>query len=278
MKQILMMFCVVTMSVALGHTRIDPNSATIAQYRALLVEMLSEADQAKVKQMATRSNFWAMETNSRFDSLRIEADNALAARGVATLWNKYTAWPKVSANHRKQTGADVHYAKCIELAKRFGCNINIQVFAQNGANIDELIGCLNEYIAFPKGCSINSKSLDEAKKGIQKAAVLGIKRALRNQGKSFVVVNGVNPCEQYMNRLNTILNAPRFTGLNAWLEELGFIARLDESKFPSPSDVEKLKEAIFYGEIKSTPQNRAILSVCLGVDGFNEFVKKYNGE
>lgn len=280
MKRIISVICATAMNFAFGNTvlPLNPDTSTVSEYRSVLMSMLSEADHSKIKQIATASHFWQVEKNPKLDSFRIEADTALAAKGFATLWNKYTSWPKVSANHRKQVNADMHYPKCIALAKKYECNINIQVFAQNGATIDELIECLNEYISFPKGCQMNSKSLDEAKKGIQKSAVLGIKRALRNQGKSFVVVNGINPCEQYMNRLNSILNAPRFKGLNDWLKELGFTSRIDESRFPSKELVEKLKDKIFYGEIKASPYHKAILSACLGVDGYNEFVKKYNGE
>ena len=113
---------------------------------------------------------------------------------------------------------------------------------------------------------------------IQKTATKSIRKALRRQGKSFVVKNGVNPCEQYVTALTAALNAPRFNGIDAWCESLGMSFRLDTSRLPSAQDIEVLKEQILDGDKDPKPEDLYILNICLGTDGYNKFVKAYNGD
>jgi hypothetical protein len=80
-----------------------------------------------------------------------------------------------------------------------------------------------------------------------------------------------------MTDLTAALNAPRFAGLDMWLRSVG-CKGVDLSKMPSEEDVAKLREDILYGRKDMTPFNKSILYVCLGVDGYNKFVKEYNGD
>ena len=105
-----------------------------------------------------------------------------------------------------------------------------------------------------------------------------IRRHLRSQGGSFVTKDGANPCVELMKELNAALNAPRLNGLNAWLEKVGVPARLDESQLPTEEFVAQLKEDVLNGERDMTENVAFVLKVNLGVDGYNEFVKEYNGE
>jgi hypothetical protein len=114
------------------------------------------------------------------------------------------------------------------------------------------------------------------KRRLQKMALGAIKVHLRSQGKSFVTKNGVNPCEKYMTGLTEALNAPRFAGLDAWFKSMG-LKGVDLSKMPSEEAVAKLKDDIFYGRKDMDGRAKAILEVCLGVEGYNKFVKEYNG-
>lgn len=249
-----------------------------AQYREVLSEMLSFADCASAANLFNRSRFGLLSNRKELDSLRLDADAALASKGIGVEWMAFKSWPKLSANARKKFGADALYKNSLALCKKYNTDMNLWLFAHSGATIDELVPCINEILTFPEKYPYTCSMVDYAKRGMQKAAVVGVRKALRKQGKSFVSANGINPCEEYMNRLNVALNAPRFVGLNEWLQELGFATRLDGSLLPTKEEVDKLKDAVFYGEQEMTHRNRSILYICLGVEGFNAFAKEYNGE
>ena len=258
---------------------VDEKTATRGEYEQILTQMLAASTKEQISKIAIQNRFWTVATRKDLLEFRLEADRKLATRGYGQFWTKIQTWPKVSELARRENGADKAYTNTIAYVRQYGSHrINLLDLAVKGASIDELIICLNELIAAPQKCYVSTEEFNAAKKGIQRSAVLGIKKALRKQGKSFVTVDGVNPCEVYMEKLNKALNAPRLEGLNQWLEELGFVNRVDVSSLPSGGEINTLKGAIFYGERKMTPYDRTMLSLCLGVDGFNEFVKLYNGD
>ena len=88
----------------------------------------------------------------------------------------------------------------------------------------------------------------------------------------------MNPVEQYLTRLNTALNAPRFAGLNEWLADLGYKERMDLSGLPTEQEISALKESVMYGDKAMNDYVKILLCTCLGVDGYNQFVKEYNGD
>ena len=280
MKKILIisLSCILFAGVGLAEKQRVADTRTESEYRAILIQLLEQKDNDSISKIIKEKNFWLLTNRKDLNEFRIEADKALASRGYGDLWKSYILWKNISAIHRKSIGADIAYPKCIACAEKYKCMIDIGAFARRGASIDELIECLDEYIKFPEKCKIDGACFDGAKKGIQEVAAISIKRALRKQGKSFVTKDGINPCEVYMEKLNKALNAPRFIGLNEWLEELGYKSRIDTSKLPSETKIEALKDAIFYGEKTPNNADKTVLSICLGVDGYNEFVKKYNGD
>ena len=249
-----------------------------SQYRSTLNKMLAEETTEKLLEVAMKENFWSITARKDLAELREEADKKLGERGVCKCWKYPHIWKHLSANERNKNGANKAYPKIIELALEKNVGINIHAIALKGATLEELIVCLNEMLGFPDGCTLYSPDFDLCKKGIQIVAAKEIKRALRKQGKSFVTKDGINPCEEYMEKLNKSLNSPRFNGLNEWLSELGWNVRVDTSRLPSEEKISALKDAIFYGDKRATILDKTILSICLGVDGYNEFVKKYNGD
>lgn len=251
---------------------------TEAQAREVLALMVAQPDASSCWAVACASvikyGFGAVLRRTDMPTFSRDADEALAAKGYGGLWTMVTTMPKCSALGRKAIGADVAYPQTVAIAKRLGVDIELYRIAQLGT-IDDFMLVLSEAVAFPAGCSF--PSFTDAKQQVQKAALKAVKRYIRSQGKSFVTKNGVNPCEEYMTGLTTALNAPRFAGLDAWLKSIG-LKGVDLSKMPSEEEVAKLKEDILFGARDMDARNKAILEVCLGVEGYNAFVREYNGE
>lgn len=107
-----------------------------------------------------------------------------------------------------------------------------------------------------------------------------LKLWFRKNGKSVVEKNGVNPLAPYMDGLMAALNAPRLEGLNQCLETIGIDKKVDLSVLPSTDEINKMREEVLIGNINLTKKWKAAfdLIVCLGVDGYNEMVRQYNGE
>jgi hypothetical protein len=105
-----------------------------------------------------------------------------------------------------------------------------------------------------------------------------IKIYLRSIGKTFVTdpVTKINPMQVHMDEVVAALNAPRFGNLNKWLSEKGCTAQINDSMFLSDEEINKLKMDILIGDKSFSTENVTQLQYCLGVDGYNLFVKEYN--
>ncbi len=251
---------------------------TEAQAREVLALMVAQPDARSCWAVAdasvTNFKFAALLRRSDMAAFRRDADEALAAKGYGNYWILATTMPKCSELVRKAVGADVAYPQTVAIAKRLGVDLELYRIAQRGT-LDDFMLVLSEAVAFPARCTF--PSFAAAKHAVQKTAILVVKRHIRSQGKSFVTKNGVNPCEAYMTGLTKALNAPRFAGLDAWLKSIG-LKGVDLSKMPSEEEVAKLKEDILFGSKDMDTRNKAILETCLGVEGYNAFVREYNGE
>ena len=105
-----------------------------------------------------------------------------------------------------------------------------------------------------------------------------VKIYLRSKGKTFVTdpVTKINPMKVHMDEVVTALNAPRFGNLNKWLKEKGCTVQINDSMFLSDEEINKLKMDILIGDKTFSNDNIIQLQYCLGVDGYNMFVKEYN--
>lgn len=113
-----------------------------------------------------------------------------------------------------------------------------------------------------------------------KVYVRELKKYLRQTGVGFVTKDGKNPCEPYVNRFLAALNAPKMDGINGCFAEINQSnVTFDFSQFMSDADIESLKEKLLNGEVSK--QSLALvqmrLLVALGVDGYNQLVRQYNG-
>lgn len=278
MKKMLFAYVALAFAVTAGAMeKLDPKTCTEADVRAALADTLS-VDTSLFWQRGVSNGLWSACEQLRFAALRAEADAALDARGWVTVWwASVASWPKLSARARAETGADVAYAKSIEIATRVGSDISISAVLLHGGTLDDAADVLSEAVAFPRDCYMSVTSWDSARKWMQKAAVQAVKAHIRSQGKSFVTKNGVNPVADSIAGLTAALNAPRFAGLDAWLRNIG-CKGVDLSRMPSEEDVAKLREDVLFGRKDMGVRNKAILYVCLGVEGYNAFVKEYNGD
>ena len=278
MKKTMILAALAAATMTAGAKPLDYKTCTEQEVREVLAEALAASNNWWI--CANTNHLWSALRQSRFDAIRLEADDALAKAGKC--YAKMFAWvgtfPKLSALARATTDADTAYAKSIAIARRLGCDISPSSFLRLSARpLDDVSELLSEAVAFPAKCTAVWLPQDGWKKNMQKVAVKAVKKYIRSQGRSFVAKDGVNPCEAYMTALTAALNAPRFAGLDAWYKSIG-LAGVDLSALPSEAEVAQLRQDVLDGTKDMDERNKTILCVCLGVDGYNAFVKEYNGD
>ena len=266
---------------AIASTGLAANDTrTAEEYRAIANLVLAETNNNARMSIASSNGLWKITWRQDLESTRLEIDDDLAKAGIKVVSRYSKTWPKLSAASREVFGFSTNMPISSVVISKYNSNFFPAELERSGITIPELISCFSEdmkiYISGNGFC--NDWVLNEYKKTIQRLAEKAVKRYLRSQGKSFVTKDGVNPCAQYMDQLNTALNAPRLSGLQEWFTEMNVDARFDVSFLPTEEEVAKLKTDILYGERPMNEKNRRKLLVCLGVDGFNAFVKEYNGD
>ena len=127
---------------------------------------------------------------------------------------------------------------------------------------------------------ISLSKIEAARSDVLKLVGPYIRRHLRSQGKSFITKDGVNPQQQLMDEVSACLNAPKFVGLQAKLAEIGLdipVGSFDDVT-PSAAALAALQDKIYYGDVPFDDHLKGMLLFCLGTDGYNAFVKRYNAE
>jgi len=278
----LMMTITLTGAVALSALGGLSPKSTAAEFRTAFEAALAEPSATNQVGITTALNtrgFWNIiwAQDSEVVAFRGEADEELARRGVGALWGYTVTFPKVSALHRARNGAEAAVPVRLAVARRLGCNALPYDISQR-ADAADIAACLAEAVTLAHNPEFSSiRDIDQFKCALQALAAKGIRKALRRQGKSFVTKDGVNPCETALSALNSALNAPRLAGTGEWLAEFGFADSFAVS-LPPEAQIAKLRERVLDGDEELTPRNKALLYVCLGVDGYNVFVKEYNGD
>lgn len=277
MKKTTMIAAVAATALAACAAPLNPKTATEAECRAVYAQACAIADAEAAYRYANTNGLFSAALRNDLAALRTEIDNHYADLGQGGQWWRYATYPRMSAIDRAKRGLDAAFPKSLALAKRYGSDLYPIAFVNGGATMDEIVGCFGETVAACNMPGVGVKYIESAKKVVQMAATKQIRRWLRSQGKSFVTKNGVNPCEEHLSALNAALNAPRLAGLNKWLKDFG-CAEIDLSKLPDAAAVNAIKEAVLYGDTKMDSGISATLYVCLGVDGYNAFVREYNGD
>ncbi len=222
-----------------------------------------------------------------------EFDDALAAFGDAGLgsWQHvflgedelFPKLDKMNFDKGFRTAGDRESVipTTVALARKYKCLIAAHAI-NSYATADECVDLLNEGLALYNGGvrpEWNYAVVKTYAGALQRQVQRKARAYLRKQGKSFVSKDGANPCEAVMTELVAALNAPYLKGVNEWLEKVGATdRRIDVSKLPTEAEVAQLKEDILNGDKDMNRDYEFILKVCLGVEGYNSFVKEYNGD
>ena len=126
------------------------------------------------------------------------------------------------------------------------------------------------------------KDIDHIRNQLSEIATTEIKHKLRIDkqngiGNGFLVgPDGVNPVEGPAKAFIAALQAPKSAGLKEWVAVYCPDYKWVEPEWKSAEEIEALKNAVYWGDKPFDMKNKMILSGHLGLDGFNEFVKKYN--
>ena len=277
MKKTMILAAVAATALAACAAPLNPKTATEGECRAVYAQACAIADAEASYKYANTNGLLQVALRKDLAALRAEIDDHYADHCQGGQWWLCATYPRMSAIDRAKRGLDAAFPKSLAFAKRYNSDLYPIAFVNGGATMDEIVECFAETVAACNMPGVGVKYLENAKKAVQMAATKQVKRWLRSQGKSFVSKNGVNPCEEHLSALNAALNAPRLAGLNKWLKDFG-CAEIDLSKLPDAAAVNALKEAVLYGDTKMNPGISATLYVCLGVDGYNAFVREYNGD
>ena len=118
-----------------------------------------------------------------------------------------------------------------------------------------------------------------ARNAILSAAVIPTRRMIRSEGGSFVGKEGAKLVKAKLDALAAELNAPRFGKAGELLAELGMDVEWDfiQSHILDAAKVAALKKLLLDGEIPFDGALQNKLCIALGVEGYNAFVKEYNG-
>ena len=118
------------------------------------------------------------------------------------------------------------------------------------------------------------------RKGVLDAAIVPARRAVRADGQSFVGKEGAKRVKAKLDALAAELNAPRFGKAGEMLAAFGIPVEWEfvQSRILGDTEVAEIRTRLLNGEIPFTPVLQNKLCVALGVDGYNAFVKEYNGK
>ena len=136
---------------------------------------------------------------------------------------------------------------------------------------------------FPELCKRNYRSISSFRQWqswMQSFYLSELKKWFRKEGKSFVSVDGHSPLVPYMEGFVTSLNASRLNGVNQCFESIGLTYKVDVSLLPNDKEIEELKYKILNeGFINAKNKEKVLfdLFVTLGIDGYNDFIRQYNG-
>ena len=115
---------------------------------------------------------------------------------------------------------------------------------------------------------------------ILSAAIIPVRRTIRARGGTFVGKEGGAKVKASLDGLARELNAPRFGNAGKLLAEIGIEVEWEavRSAIPADAQITALKKRLMDGEIPFGPDLQNRLCVALGVEGYNAFVKEYNGK
>ena len=122
-------------------------------------------------------------------------------------------------------------------------------------------------------------SVSSVRREVLDAAVVPARRYIRANGSSFVGKDGAKRVKDILDALAAELNAPRFGKADDILARLGFEVEWEfiQSRLLTDDEIAEIRTKLLDGEIAFTGTLQNKLCIALGVEGYNAFVKEYNG-
>ena len=116
--------------------------------------------------------------------------------------------------------------------------------------------------------------------GVLNAAIVPARRTVRAKGGSFVGRAGGAKVKAILDALAAELNAPRFGRAGEILAEIGIETewKFAQSRMLTDEEVAEIRAKLLGGEIPFSGLLQGRLCVVLGVEGYNAFVREYNGK
>ena len=123
-------------------------------------------------------------------------------------------------------------------------------------------------------------SVRDVRREVLEASVVPARRYIRASGASFVGKDGAKRVKDILDALAAELNAPRFGKADDILARLGFEVEWEfiQSRLLSDDEIAEIRTKLLDGEIAFSGSLQNKLCIALGVEGYNAFVKEYNGE
>ena len=136
--------------------------------------------------------------------------------------------------------------------------------------------CAATWAGMPRFWPVN---IDADKKRILTKAPMAVKRYLRKTGQSFVQKEGEpNKVQAAVDALVAALDAPRMQGLKEWCAQYCPDYQWVDVKWDTDEEFQKVADAFYYGDLELGEVGKMLLKSNLGIAGYNEWVRKYNGE
>lgn len=200
------------------------------------------------------------------------ATNGWARLGVAhNAPDEADAFPKLDLLALDKSGEAKLRPVLYALSWKYRCCVNNN---NNKYSAGELVELLNEYVSLGEYRYCGGVFMTIQRKSALKAAAY-----VRKQGKVAVGKEGAASVAELMAELVAGFNAPYLKGVNEWLEKVGVTdKRVDVSTLPTEQEAAALRDAILNGDRSVNDADLGILKFCLGVDGYNAFVRSYNGK
>ena len=122
-------------------------------------------------------------------------------------------------------------------------------------------------------------SVRDVRREVLEASVVPARRYIRASGASFVGKDGAKRVKGVLDALAAELNAPRFGKAGELLAKLGIEVEWEfiQSRILADAELDGLKTRLMEGEIAFSGSLQNKLCIALGVEGYNAFVKEYNG-
>ena len=280
MKKLIFMVLAATTIATFGFDRdkLNDNTSTLQDYRDVANAILAATNIEQVVEIEKVTYFF-LRTPKNFSAQAIftEVDAALAAKGWGIVPFSIKTFPKTSALAiaKDQT---VTNNVLFRLAYKYDVNAFPKAISRK-CDAEEFVELFNFCVNNRQLSRASSQVLNALKSTFQKKyGVKLVKKMLYRQGKSFVTKDGVNPCEEMMNKLTASLNAARLAGFNEWLSDVGIKNRINLDFLPPQAKIEELKEEILMGDKNAVVSKLHLLYIGLSADDYNAFIKRFNGD